>query len=215
MKLQKPSTRIRVALVEDDDSVREGLEILIARSPICQGVGAYPTAEKFLADIQKLQVDVLLLDIGLPGISGIECVTRINALGQSIQIMMLTVFDQDDKIFESLEAGASAYLLKQTPPAKLLEAIQELHNGGSPMSPTIARKVIATFQKPVRRLANPLTPRETQILEALAKGLLYKEIGDQLRVSIETVRTHLHNIYQKLHVRNRTEAVIEYKKISR
>ena len=152
------------------------------------------------------------MDINMPNTSGIECVAKLKALQPTLQIMMLTSFEDNEKIFQSLIAGASGYLLKKTPPTKLLEAIDELHNGGSPMSNQIARKVVETFRtQPVgSKDTVGLTEREQEILSHLAKGYRYKEIADTLFISVETVRTHLRNIYEKLHVRSRTEAVLKY-----
>jgi len=151
------------------------------------------------------------MDIHLPGMSGIECIRRLKRQQPRVQISMLTVFEDHDRIFQSLTAGASGYLLKQTPPAKLLEAIAELHRGGSPMSTQIARRVVEAFQRPVpsEQTDAKLTPREQEIVRLLAKGYLYKEIAEQLGLSVETVRTHLHRIYEKLHVHTRTEAVMK------
>lgn len=202
---------IRVALVEDDPQVREGLVALINSAPGFECAAACPSAEEALIRLPALSPDVVLMDIHLPGMSGIECIRRLKQQHPQMQITMLTVFEDHDRIFQSLTAGASGYLLKQTPPAKLLEAITELHRGGSPMSAQIARHVVETFQRPAPPElpeAN-LTAREQEILHLLAKGYLYKEIAHRLGVSVETVRTHLHRIYDKLHVRSRTEAVLK------
>ena len=205
---------ITVAIVDDDKDVRDGIAVLINGTGGYQCVGAYASAEEAIDQIPKAAIDVVLMDINMPQVSGIECVTKLKQRQPSLQIMMLTSFEDDDKIFQSLLAGASGYLLKKTPPAKLLEAIEEIHKGGSPMSNQIARKVVETFQ----RSASPqdetinLTQREQEILSHLAKGYRYKEIADTLFISVETVRTHLRNIYDKLHVRSRTEAVLKYLK---
>lgn len=202
---------VRVVLVEDDPAVREGLQLLVGASPSCRCVAAFSCAEDALAGLSQAAADVVLMDINLPGISGIECIKRLKSTIPRIQIMMLTVFEDHDRIFESLAAGANGYLLKQTPPGKLLEAIIELHAGGSPMSTQIARKVVQVFQKapqPPGPIA-VLTSREKEIVALLGKGFLYKEIADQLGLSVETIRTHIHNIYEKLHVRSRTEAVMK------
>lgn len=202
---------VRVVLVEDDPAVREGLQILVGASSSCSCVAAFSCAEDALAGLRQAAADVVLMDINLPGISGIECIKRIKSTSPRLQILMLTVFEDHDRIFESLAAGANGYLLKQTPPAKLLDAIIELHAGGSPMSTQIARKVVQVFQKtpqPPGPIA-VLTSREKEIVALLGKGFLYKEIADQLGVSVETIRTHIHNIYEKLHVRSRTEAVMK------
>ena len=202
---------IRVALVEDDRQVREGLRLLIDTSRNCRCVAAFGSAEEALAGSSKLQTDVVLMDIHLPGISGIECIRELKQQQPKVQIMMLTVFEDHDRIFQSLTAGASGYLLKQTPSDKLLEAITELHRGGAPMSMQIARRVVDVFQQSAPRDDGTaaLSPREKEIVALLGKGYLYKEIASQLGISVETVRTHIHNTYEKLHVRTRTEAVMK------
>lgn len=202
---------IRVALVEDDPDVRAGLCLLIGNSKTCACVGDFGSAEAALARLPSLEVDVVLMDIGLPGQSGVDCIRELKRLLPGLQIMMLTVFEDHDRIFQSLSAGASGYLLKQTPPDKLLEAIAELHRGGAPMSTQIARRVVEAFQQagPKADATAGLSPREKEIVGRLARGFLYKEIADQLGISVETVRTHLHNIYKTLHVRSRTEAVMK------
>ena len=203
---------IRVAVVEDDRMVREVLEILLNGSPGFTCVAAYGNGEDALNGLPPLNPDVVLMDINLPGISGIECIVRLRELGIPSLFIMLTIFEDSDAVFQSLSAGASGYLLKQTPPAKLLEAIQEVNAGGSPMSREIARKVIQSFQvPPANRMAESgLTKREEEILLCLIKGLLYKEIADQMCIGIETVRTHLRHIYEKLQVRTRSEAIVKY-----
>jgi DNA-binding NarL/FixJ family response regulator len=205
---------ITVAIVDDDKDVRDGIAVLINGTAGYQCVGAYSNAEEAVDQIPRFAIDVVLMDINMPQVSGIECVTKLKLRQPSLQIMMLTSFEDDEKIFQSLLAGASGYLLKKTPPAKLLEAIEEIHNGGSPMSNQIARKVVETFQrgKSVADETIGLTQREQEILSHLAKGYRYKEIADALFISVETVRTHLRNIYDKLHVRSRTEAVLKYLK---
>ena len=202
---------IKVVIVEDDQAVREGLQILINGSEGYDCVAACLSAEEALKILPQLLPHVVLMDINLPGMNGIECVVCIKNAYPEIQVMMLTVFDNTDEIYKSLAAGATGYLLKKTPPAKLLEAIRELVNGGSPMSGEIARKVVQTFMKPALQQfpeAN-LTPREEEILSYLAKGYLYKEIANTLFINIETVRTHIHKIYQKLQVRTRTEVLLK------
>jgi DNA-binding NarL/FixJ family response regulator len=200
---------IRVALVEDDSQVRAGLESLIRNSASCRCIAALGSGEEALAQLPALQPDVVLMDIHLPGMSGIDCIRQLKLQQPKIQIMMLTVFEDHDRIFQSLTAGASGYLLKQTPPAKLLEAIGELHQGGSPMSTQIARRVVEAFRPSSTRDDSCLSPREKEIIGLLGKGYLYKEIAGQLGISVETVRTHIHNTYEKLHVRSRTEAVMK------
>ena len=202
---------IDIAIVEDEDDVREGLAMLINGSEGFRCVQTYSSAEKALPDIVKNKPDVVLMDINLPGISGIECTRQLKACQPGLPIMVLTVYDDDEKIFESLKAGACGYLLKKTPPAKILEAIVELYDGGSPMSSRIARKVVQTFQAigASSEETENLSKREHDILFYLAKGYRYKEIAEALFISIETVRTHLRNIYDKLHVRSRSEAVLK------
>jgi DNA-binding NarL/FixJ family response regulator len=205
------SETIKVIIVEDDQAVREGLQMLINGSDGYLCIAACASAEEALGIISKQQPQVVLMDINLPGMNGIECVVCIKGSHPEIQVMMLTVFDNTEEIYKSLAAGATGYLLKKTPPAKLLEAITELVNGGSPMSGEIARKVVQTFLKPSLKQipeAN-LTPREEEILSYLAKGYLYKEIANALFINIETVRTHIHKIYQKLQVRTRTEMLLK------
>jgi DNA-binding NarL/FixJ family response regulator len=200
---------VKVALVEDDQQVREGLALLIGSSPGFACVAACPSAENALQRLPGLEPDVVLMDIQLPGMSGIECILKLKQLCPQAQIMMLTVFEDHDRIYQSLKAGASGSLLKQPPPAELLAAITNLHQGGSPMSAQIARRVVEAFQRPAPSDSgdSPLSPREQEIVHLLAQGHLYKEIADQLGRSVETVRTHIRNIYDKLHVRSRTEAV--------
>ncbi len=203
---------ITVAIVEDLDDIRNGLAVLINGSQGFQCVGVFPNGEEALKEIPTLKPDVVLMDIDMPKMNGIDCIKALKQHLPTLQITMLTVFEDDEKIFQSLQAGASGYLLKKTQPAKLLEAIQELFDGGSPMSSQIARKVVATFQQPatVSNTAQTLSQREQEILSYLAKGFRYKEIADTLFISVETVRTHLRNVYEKLHVRSRTEAVLKY-----
>lgn len=202
---------ITIMIVEDDEAVREGLRMLINGSEGYKCVAACSSAEDALKIMPQLLPHVVLMDINLPGMNGIECVVCIKTAHPDIQVMMLTVFDNTDEIYKSLAAGATGYLLKKTPPAKLLEAIREVVNGGSPMSGEIARKVVQTFMKPAIQHfpeAN-LTPREEEILSYLAKGYMYKEIANTLFINIETVRTHIHKIYQKLQVRTRTEVLLK------
>lgn len=205
------SDPIRVMVVEDDDAIRNGLHLLIDGSEGYSCVASCRTAEEALEILTGLLPEVVLMDINLPGMSGIECIICIKNSWPELQVMMLTVFDNSEEIFKSLSAGATGYLLKKTPPAKLLEAIRELASGGSPMSGEIARKVVQTFARPVFHSVSSvsLTPREEEILNYLSKGFLYKEIASELFISIETVRTHVRKIYQKLQVRTRTEALLK------
>lgn len=199
---------IAVAIVEDIKEIREGLRLLIDNSNdfICKDV--YASGEEAMELIPQIQPDVVLMDIHLPGISGIECLRQIKGECPSTQFIMSTVYEDDDNIFESLKAGASGYLLKKTEPVKILEAIKEVYSGGSPMSAQIARKVIASFQAPNGiDETGLLTPKEKEILKALSKGLRYKEIASDMHISIETVRSHVRKIYEKLQVQSRTEAL--------
>lgn len=202
---------IKVAIVEDNVETRESLFYLLRGSPGFACVGAFESGEEALKQVPGQRPDIVLMDIRLPGMSGIECVRKLKALLPTTRIMMLSVFEDHDRIFESLRAGANGYLLKKTPPAKLLEAIQELHAGGAPMSAPIACQVIAEFQKPVAAPTGlaQLSKREQEILTSLNKGFLYKEIADQLSISTGTVRTHICRIYEKLHVHSRAQAMLK------
>jgi len=175
-------------------------------------VGAHSSGEEALKRIPDEKPDVVLMDINLPGMRGIECVAQLKARSPKAQVLMLTTYDQSDLIFESLRAGAHGYLLKNIDPAELVQAVEQVHAGGAPMSMYIARKVVNHFRqirKPSSEMET-LTPREHEILGLLAKGYLYKEIADQLGISISTVRAHLHTVYEKLHVQSRTEAVVKF-----
>jgi DNA-binding NarL/FixJ family response regulator len=203
---------IQIAIVEDEKTVREGLKLLIDGTEGYNCVAVYPDAEEALREIFEIQPDVVLMDIHLPGMSGIECVTQLKKQEADFQIIMLTIYEDDEQIFRSLAAGAHGYILKKTPPAKLFEAISEVHQGGSPMSSQIARRVVDFFHTKEVSSAETekLSDREQEILSYLAKGYRYKEIADILCISIETVRTHIRNIYEKLHVHSRTEALLKY-----
>ncbi len=205
---------IRIAIVEDDKTVRDGLQMLLNGSSGFSCVAAYGNGEDALAGLPEVNPDVVLMDINLPGMNGIECIIALREQNLSLLFIMLTVFENSDAIFQSLSAGASGYMLKQTPPAKLLESIQDVFHGGSPMSGEIARKVVQSFQYPaaVTNQIVGLTKREEEILSYLVKGYFYKEIAGLLFISTETVRTHIRNIYEKLQVRTRTEAILKYLK---
>ena len=203
---------INVAIVEDNDKIRDGLSLLIDGSEGFNCIATYSNAEDALKFLPAQKPDVVLMDIQLPKMSGIECVENLIEKSPSLQIMMLTVYEDNEQVFKSLAAGATGYILKRTPPAELLEAIRELHEGGSPMSDQIARKVVQTFQqigKSSKETEN-LSERETEILSYLAKGYQDKEIAEKFFLSVKTIRTHLRNIYKKLHVHSRTEAVLKY-----
>lgn len=199
---------IHTAIVEDDPEIRQLLQLLVGNSPGFRCEYVYPDAESAIADLNGRMVDVILMDIELPGKTGIECVGELREMGLKADILMLSVRDEEDAIFRSLCAGASGYLLKGTPPVQLLQAIRECHEGGSPMSPAIARKVVASFQKTVPTAdSHGLSEREEEVLRLLCAGENYKTIADQLFVSANTVKAHIKHIYSKLHVRNRAEAV--------
>ena len=199
---------ITVSIVEDIKDIREGLQLLINSNDAFSCTHVYSTAEDALLNMPNNLPNVVLMDIHLPGISGIEAVKKLKAQYPSVQFIMSTVYEDDENIFESLKAGATGYLLKKISPAKILEAITEVYNGGSPMSAQIARKVIAAFQKknPIDE-TSVLTPKEKEILKALSKGLRYKEIAYEMQISMDTVRTHVRHIYEKLHVQSRMDAI--------
>jgi DNA-binding NarL/FixJ family response regulator len=204
--------KISVSIVEDDPHVRSSLARLIDGSPGFHCVSRHDSAESALEEIPKIKPAVVLMDINLPGASGVECVRRLKPQLPATQIIMLTVYQNTENIFNALAAGATGYMLKQTPPAELLEAVRDVHAGGSPMSSHIARKIVQSFQLPASAVAQAesLSPREAQVLDLLAKGFLYKEIADSMKVSYATVHTHIRHIYEKLHVRSRTEAVAKH-----
>jgi DNA-binding NarL/FixJ family response regulator len=203
---------ISVSIVDDEKELRDSIATFVNGSKGFRCVSAYSNAEAAVKGLPADRPDVVLMDINMAGMTGIECVERLKAAAPDIQIVMLTVYEDTDKIFKALAAGASGYLLKRLTPSKLLQAIQEVHEGGSPMSASIARKVVASFQKagPVGEKVAHLSPREQAVLEQLAKGLTYKQIADHLGISIDTIRTYLRRIYEKLHVQSRTEAVARY-----
>ena len=201
---------ITVAMVDDDADYAEGVRLLLKMSRQFECVAVCGTAEEALKRLPQLQPRIVLMDIQLPGMSGPACVAELKDRLPETEILMLTVFEEYDRIYEALVAGATGYLLKRTPPGELLEAIEDLHNGGSPMSSAIARKVVSAFQQmraaPAADQA-ALSQREEEILRSLARGRRYKEIAYDLNLSYHTVRTHLQNIYKKLHVKTRSEAV--------
>lgn len=203
---------IKIAIVEDDQGLRESLSALVNRALRLRCVGEYATGEAALTAIPALQPDAVLVDINLPGMSGIELVTKLKTKMPKLQVMMITMYEDCDQIFASLQAGATGYLLKRSQPTEIIQAIEQMHAGGSPMSPEIARKVVGFFHKKTTSSADveQLTKRETEILSQLAKGYMYKEIADNMGIGMETVRTHLQNIYGKLHVHSRTEAVVKF-----
>ncbi len=200
---------IRVLMIEDVAPVREGLAALVAAAPGLRVSGSFDSMEAALASEAPAGSDVALVDIGLPGMSGLEGVGRLKDRRPELQILMLTVFSDNERIFEAICAGACGYLLKDTPPARLLEAVREVHAGGAPMSPDVARKVVAMFQRaaPPRDPGRRLSPRELQVLKLLADGHSYKTAAAELVLSQDTVRFHIRGIYEKLHVHSKSEAV--------
>lgn len=202
---------ITLAIVEDLDEVREGLKQFISLNPEFKVLDTFKTAEEALHDLPELHPDIVIMDINLPGMNGIDCVKHVKKSIPRTQFMMFTVYENDEKVFEALKAGASGYLLKNTGLLQITESLKELYNGGSPMSSNIARKLVTIFREqqaePEAEHVEPLSKRENEVLQQLAKGLLYKEIAEQLSISTGTVRQHIHKIYEKLHVQNRTEAI--------
>ncbi|HSP87783.1 MAG TPA: response regulator transcription factor [Ignavibacteriaceae bacterium] len=208
---------LKVVVVEDNDSIREGLKILIDGTDGYECISVFSDCEGMLKQIEKLLPDVLLMDLGLPGMGGVEGIKKVKSLLPDLTVLVLTVYEENELIFDALCAGASGYLVKKTPPSKLLEAIKEAHDGGAPMSSNIARKVIDFFSQrdkiPEKKITPPakssyfLTPREKEILTGLVEGHNFKFIADSLFISIETVRFHFRNIYKKLHVHSQSEAV--------
>ncbi len=206
---------ISVCIVDDNRELRNALEEIVSMSEGYTCIGTIGTAEEAIRQIPILKPDVVLMDINLgAGESGIDCVKALKSKVLKTNFMMCTVYEEDEKIFEALSAGASGYILKKTAPSRLLESIRELYQGGAPMSSQIARKVVAAFQNKSSNAGNEqlegLSNREREILEQLSKGLMYKEIAAELFISSETVRKHVYHIYEKLHVTNRVEAVNKY-----
>jgi DNA-binding NarL/FixJ family response regulator len=198
-----------IAIVEDDDKVRHYLAEQVRQNIEVRELRVFKDGETALQELTAQPVEVGLFDVNLPGMTGIDCIQRLKMLHPKMQMMILTVYDNTDTIFKALQAGATSYLLKTTPPEKVVEAIQEVYYGGSPISSQIARKVIEAFAsgKPGNKYFQELSKREQEILEQLSKGFRYKEIADQLFLSIDTVRTHIRNIYEKLQVNSRAEAL--------
>ena len=203
------TTTINVAIVEDQRAIREGLAWLIDNTPGYHCVGSFASMEAALAQISKAMPDVVLMDIGLPGMNGIEGVRELKQRYPAILVLMLTVYDDDARIFEAMCAGACGYLLKKTPPARLLESIQEVVEGGAPMSPSIARRIVTLFSQiaPPAHADYHLTPHETRLLKMLVEGHSYKTAAAELGLSINTVSFHMRNVYDKLQVHSKSEAV--------
>jgi RNA polymerase sigma factor (sigma-70 family) len=202
---------ITVSIVEDNEKLRGTLARVLNRADGFRCVSQYASAEDALKDLPQVKPEVVLMDINLPGMNGVECVRQLKPLLPETQVMMLTVYEDTENIFNALAAGASGYMLKRTSSAELLEAIREVRRGGSPMTMHIARKVVQSFQKAAAaQPAENLSEREQQVLDLLSQGLMYKEIADKLQISYETVHTYIRRIYEKLQVRTRTEAVAKF-----
>jgi DNA-binding NarL/FixJ family response regulator len=198
-----------VAIVEDDSRLRDQLVEILNTAPDIKVVGAYSTGEEALKRIPEQHLDVVLMDIKLPKMSGIQCVAQLKRVSPGLRVIMVTVYKDNERIFKALKAGADGYLIKSNPPHQLLEAVRDVNSGGAPISSHIARKVIEHFHllTPHNGEEENLTAREQQVLGLLASGFIYKEIGDQLGIGTTTVRTHVKNICQKMQVRNRLEAI--------
>jgi DNA-binding NarL/FixJ family response regulator len=204
---------IRVAIVEDDRVVRENLALLIDQAPGFSCVGSCASAEEAWQRLPALAPEVVLMDLHLPGRNGIACVGRLKDLLKQTQIIMLTVEEDSELVFECLKAGATGYLVKHVGPQKILEAVNDVHKGGAPMSSHIAREVVSAFRRPQLSASQSLvlSPREEQVLQLLSKGYRSKEIAEEMRVAVATVNTYVRHIYEKLHVRSRAEAVAKFK----
>jgi DNA-binding NarL/FixJ family response regulator len=207
---------ITVSIVDDDAKLRQSIATFINGSPGFKCVSGYVSAEEALSHLPGDKPDVVLMDINMGAMSGIECVEKLKEKSPDMQLLMLTVYEDTEKIFRALAAGANGYLLKRSSPTKLLAAIREVHGGGSPMTSSIARKVVASFQKQKTAAdaggekPGHLSPREQAVLDGLARGWTYKLIASELDISIDTIRTYIRRIYEKLHVQSRTEAVAKY-----
>lgn len=212
--MRENKNQIRVSLVEDNGGLRNSLERILSSSEGMTLEGVFSDGESAVAGLHAVSPDVVLVDINLPGISGIDVIREAKASMPRAQFLVLTVYDDPSRIFQALAAGANGYLLKRVDPRELLDAIRELHGGGSPMSGSVARKVVQSFHRMgvSKNETENLSPRETEILQLLAEGYLYKEIAEKCAIGIETVRTYIRRIYDKLHVRTRTEAVIKHLK---
>lgn len=198
---------INICIIEDILDIQQGLRSVIESDDRLQWVRSFETAEEAIECIPKLKPDVVITDINLPGKNGIECVFELKSIDSEIQFIMFTIYEDNDQVFEALKAGATGYILKNTNPEKIVEAILELHEGGSPMSPKIARKVLQSFNKAENPVLQLISKREREVLDLLSKGYLYKEIADKLNITLSTVKRHLNHIYEKLQVQNKTEAV--------
>lgn len=203
---------ITVSIVEDSDQLRNTLARVLNRAEGFECVSTYGSAEAALPELPQKKPNVVLMDINLPGMNGVECTRKLKEAAPGIQIVMLTVYEDTENIFNALAAGASGYLLKRTTTPELLDSLREVHRGGSPMTAHIARKVVQSFQRPTSatETTEDLSPREKEVLDCLSQGFLYKEIAEKLGISYETVHTYIRRIYEKLQVRTRTEAVAKF-----
>jgi DNA-binding NarL/FixJ family response regulator len=202
---------IKVAIVDDDKEMRSSLATLVRGAEALLLVGNYANAEIALQEIPRHPPDVVLMDINMPGMAGIECVRRLKQIMPTVQVLMLTVYEDADSLFNSLQAGASGYLLKRTASTELLQAVRDVHGGGSPMTPQVARRLVQFFSKPAGgSTVTHLSPGEREFLQLLAKGYAYKEIADHMGISTDTVRYYVRTVYEKLHVHSRTEAVVKF-----
>ena len=199
---------ITVCIVEDLEDIRNGLTAIINMTDGFKVLQTFSNAEDALQQLSLLQPDIVVMDINLPGISGIECIRRVHEKNRAIQFMMFTIYENSDTVFQALEAGATGYILKNSSPAKIIESMQELYQGGSPMNPEIAKKLVMRFQKQTfSQNEYHLTPKEQKILELMSKGYLYKEIASELKNTVNTIKQHIRHIYEKLHVQNKAEAI--------
>lgn len=205
------SKPIKVAIVEDDETIRNNLAELITNAPHLELVGTYEDGSLALLGIPQTKPDVVITDIQMTEVDGVECVRQLKAALPEVNFLMLTAYEDSDRLFESLKAGAGGYLLKRTSPTRLLQAIRDIHAGGSPMTPQIARRVVQFFSKSAKNSAvAELTPGQKKFLDELARGYSYKEIAEHLNISVDGVRSFSRKVYEKLHVHSRTEAVIKY-----
>ena len=199
---------ITVCIVEDMEDIRNGIAAIINMTDGFKVLQTFANAENALQQLSLLQPDIVVMDINLPGMSGIECIQRLHEKNRSMQFMMFTIYENSDTVFEALKAGATGYILKNSSPAKIIESLRELHQGGSPMNPEIAKKLVKRFQKQTfSENEYHLTPKEQQILELMSKGYLYKEIAGELNNTVNTIKQHIRHIYEKLHVQNKAEAI--------
>ena len=199
---------ITVCIVEDIEDIRNGLAAIINMTEGFTVLQTFSNAENALQHLNSLQPDIAIMEINLPGMSGIECIRRVHEKNQSIQFMMFTIYENSDTVFEALQAGATGYILKNSSPVKIIESLREMYTGGSPMNAEIAKKLVTRFQKQtLPQNEYHLTPKEQKILELMSKGYLYKEIAAELKNTINTIKQHIRNIYEKLHVQNKVEAI--------